>query len=192
MDANERLERMGDYWDDAALKFDKQHETEDLDQWRKVLSELLGDDRSKNVLDLGTGTGFLANMCAELGFPTVGMDISTGMMRYAARHAMHRGVSVMYMTGSALELPLMDCTVDYIVNSRLLWLWTVEESEKALRSWYRALRPGGRIFGFVRMKNGALISLDSSWALNTLRADDGKIMLCILSAIRHASAARRR
>ena len=33
-------------------------------------------------------------------------------------------------------------------------------------------------FGFVRMKNGALISLDSSWALNTLRADDGKIMLC--------------
>lgn len=33
-------------------------------------------------------------------------------------------------------------------------------------------------FGFIRMKNGALISLDSSWALNTLRADDGKIMLC--------------
>ncbi len=33
-------------------------------------------------------------------------------------------------------------------------------------------------FGFIRMKNGATISLDSSWALNTLRADDGKIMLC--------------
>lgn len=154
MDANERLERMGGYWDDAALKFDKQHDTEDLDQWRKVLSELLGDDRSKNVLDLGTGTGFLANMCAELGFPTVGMDISTGMMGYAVRHAMHRGVSVMYMTGSALDLPLMDCTVDYIVNARLLWLWTVEESEKALKSWYRALRPGGKFFGFVRMQEG--------------------------------------
>ena len=154
MDPNERLERMGSYWDDAALKFDKQHDTEDLDRWRKVLSELLGDDRSKNVLDLGTGTGFLANMCAELGYPTVGMDISTGMMSYAARHAMQRGVSVMYMTGSALDLPLMDCTVDYIVNARLLWLWTVEESEQALRSWYRALRPGGRFFGFVRMEEG--------------------------------------
>lgn len=33
-------------------------------------------------------------------------------------------------------------------------------------------------FGFVRMKNGALISVESSWALNTLRADDGKIILC--------------
>ena len=33
-------------------------------------------------------------------------------------------------------------------------------------------------FGFIRMKNGATISLDASWALNTLRADDCKIMLC--------------
>ncbi|MBQ8953769.1 MAG: Gfo/Idh/MocA family oxidoreductase [Clostridia bacterium] len=33
-------------------------------------------------------------------------------------------------------------------------------------------------FGFIKMKNGALISLDASWALNTLRADDCKIMLC--------------
>ena len=33
-------------------------------------------------------------------------------------------------------------------------------------------------FGFIRMKNGATISLDATWALNTLRADDGKIMLC--------------
>ena len=33
-------------------------------------------------------------------------------------------------------------------------------------------------FGFIKMKNGAAISLDASWALNTLRADDCKIMLC--------------
>ena len=33
-------------------------------------------------------------------------------------------------------------------------------------------------FGFIKMKNGATISLDASWALNTLRADDVKIVLC--------------
>ncbi len=33
-------------------------------------------------------------------------------------------------------------------------------------------------FGFIKMKNGATIRLDATWALNTLRADDGKIMLC--------------
>ncbi len=33
-------------------------------------------------------------------------------------------------------------------------------------------------FGFIKMKNGALISLESSWALNTLRADGCNVMLC--------------
>ena len=33
-------------------------------------------------------------------------------------------------------------------------------------------------FGFIQMKNGATIILESSWALNTLRADDGQVILC--------------
>ncbi|MBR4539008.1 MAG: Gfo/Idh/MocA family oxidoreductase [Clostridia bacterium] len=33
-------------------------------------------------------------------------------------------------------------------------------------------------FGFIKMKNGATISLDATWAINALRADDGKIVLC--------------
>ena len=33
-------------------------------------------------------------------------------------------------------------------------------------------------FGFVRMKNGAIISLEASWALNTLLVDEAKTILC--------------
>ena len=33
-------------------------------------------------------------------------------------------------------------------------------------------------FGYIRMKNGAVIMLESSWALNTLLAEDGKVVLC--------------
>lgn len=33
-------------------------------------------------------------------------------------------------------------------------------------------------FGFVRMKNGATIYLESSWALNTLLVEEGKTILC--------------
>ncbi len=33
-------------------------------------------------------------------------------------------------------------------------------------------------FGFIRMKNGATISLESSWALNTLFVHEAKTMLC--------------
>lgn len=33
-------------------------------------------------------------------------------------------------------------------------------------------------FGFIKMKNGALIELESSWALNTLEVDEAKTSLC--------------
>jgi len=33
-------------------------------------------------------------------------------------------------------------------------------------------------FGFIRMKNGAIIELESSWALNTLDVDEAKTTLC--------------
>lgn len=33
-------------------------------------------------------------------------------------------------------------------------------------------------FGFIRMKNGAVIELESSWALNTLEVDEAKTSLC--------------
>ena len=56
------------------------------------------------------------------------------------------------------------------------------DNEKAANPWGpwdpKKFTVEDSAFGFIRMKNGALISLDASWALNTLRADDCKIMLC--------------
>ena len=152
MNAKEAVEKIGGYWDSRAFSFDEAHDTENLEAWKQALSALLGWDRNKNVLDLGTGTGFLANMTAEMGYPTVGMDISEGMMRYGVRHADRRNAAVMYMTGSALELPCMDNTVDRIINARLIW--TLVEPETALKEWLRVLRPGGKVFCFNRMEEG--------------------------------------
>ena len=152
MNTKDAEKKIGSYWDARAFSFDEAHDTEDLDAWKKALAELLGWDRNKNVLDLGTGTGFLANMTAEMGYPTVGMDISTGMMRYGVRHATARNAGVMYMSGSALELPCMDGTVDNIINARLIW--TLVEPEAALKEWLRVLRPGGKVFCFNRMEEG--------------------------------------
>ena len=33
-------------------------------------------------------------------------------------------------------------------------------------------------FGFIRMKNGAVIELESAWALNTLDVDEAKTSIC--------------
>lgn len=158
MGKNSIIKAIGDYWDKQSSTFDKEHDTEDIYAWLHLLEELLGSDKTKNVLDLGTGTGFLANMTSQLGYPTVGMDLSPEMMRYGVRHAAACGSGAMYMLGNALELPLMDGTVDNIINARLIW--TLISPDEMIAEWFRVLKPGGAIYCFNRMEDG--VGLKSS------------------------------
>ncbi|PKM73385.1 MAG: hypothetical protein CVU91_05520 [Firmicutes bacterium HGW-Firmicutes-16] len=158
MEKNSIIQAIGDYWDKQSSTFDKEHDTEDISAWMNMLETMLGSDKSKNVLDLGTGTGFLANMTARLGYPTVGMDLSQDMMRYGVRHAAANGSSAMYMVGNALSLPLMDNTVDNIINARLIW--TLISPDEMIAEWFRVLKPGGSLYCFNRMEDG--VGLKSS------------------------------
>ncbi|AET68428.1 methylase involved in ubiquinone/menaquinone biosynthesis [Desulfosporosinus orientis DSM 765] len=152
METESVIEKIGAYWDERSSVFDKEHDTEDLNAWSCSLEKLLGPDKSKSVLDLGTGTGFLANLTARLGYPSLGIDISQEMMSYALRHAKTVGSNAVYMKGSVLDLPFMDNTADYIINARLIW--TIVEPDISIQEWFRVVKPGGKIFCFNRMKEG--------------------------------------
>lgn len=145
------------YWDKRSDSFDADHDTEDLQAWTDALAALLGSDHNKNVLDLGTGTGFLANMTAKLGYSTIGIDISKEMMHFGVKHAKTVGSNAVFMEGSVLALPFMDNTVDYIINSRLIW--TLVEPDLAIKEWLRILKPGGKIMCFNRMKEGVGLNI---------------------------------
>lgn len=150
---------IGKYWDERSPEFDRGHDTEDIKVWEGTLKELLGDDFHKNVVDLGTGTGFLANMTARIGYPTVGVDLSREMMKYAVRHGRKNNSGALFMEGSALELPFMENSTDYIINARLLW--TLIEPEEAFAEWRRVLRPGGKLLSFHRMQEGGGITIQN-------------------------------
>jgi ubiquinone/menaquinone biosynthesis C-methylase UbiE len=153
------VEKIGAYWDGRSSTFDAEHDTEDRGAWESVLEKLLGDDRSKTILDMGTGTGFLANMTARMGYPSIGLDVSLEMMRLAVVHAAEYGSNAVFMRGNVLELPFMGKTVDFIINARLLW--TMLTPDLCIKEWFRVLKPGGGIYCFNRMKEGVgLVSND--------------------------------
>jgi ubiquinone/menaquinone biosynthesis C-methylase UbiE len=104
------------------------------------------------VLDVGTGTGFLALLLAEFGYPIIGVDIAEGMLAVARRKAQGLTYPPVFMQGDATALPEELSGADAIISRHLLW--TLPDPLVALRNWYRALRPGGR-----------LVVIDGLWAL---------------------------
>lgn len=93
---------------------------------------------------MGTGTGFLALLFAEMGHKVTGIDLSEGMLEKAKHNADNMGLEIDLFHGDAENLPLEDCSFDLVVNKYLLW--TLPEPSRAVREWKRVLKPGGMIF----------------------------------------------
>lgn len=97
------------------------------------------------ILDIGTGTGVVALEAARRGASVVGVDLSEGMLAYAARSAQAAGlapaVELRRMDAQALDLP--DATFDAVTS--LFALLHFPDPETALLEMRRVLRPGGRV-----------------------------------------------
>jgi ubiquinone/menaquinone biosynthesis C-methylase UbiE len=114
-----------------------------------MLDRLLQLAQLKNgdlVLDVGTGTGWLAIRCAlevEEG-QIIGVDITPEMLAQAALNAEKVGVRerVHFAPASAMSLPYPDDEFDVVLSSLALHHTTVSQS---LAEMVRVLKPGGRL-----------------------------------------------
>jgi SAM-dependent methyltransferase len=100
-----------------------------------------GDARARRVLDLGAGTGLLAEVLVAGGHEVVAVDPSAGMLAQLT----HRLPAVTAVVGTAEELPLPDSDVDVLVAGQAAhWF----DAVPAAREMRRVLRHGGSV-GFV-------------------------------------------
>jgi SAM-dependent methyltransferase len=105
----------------------------------------------QQILDLGTGTGAVAERAAQLVGPSgqvVGVDISPEMLALAQRRVAARGLTnVSLREGRAEAVPAEDGAFDVVLAS-LSFMYVIDRAAAA-RELARVLRPQGRLVAAV-------------------------------------------
>ncbi|SHW35292.1 thiopurine S-methyltransferase (tpmt) superfamily protein [Mycobacteroides abscessus subsp. abscessus] len=98
------------------------------------------------VLDPGCGTGWHAIEYARAGCSVTGIDLAPTAIARARTNARTAGVEAQFVLGDATTLDY-EARFDTVVDSKLLDnLDSAEVRGRYLRSLYRAMNPGGRLF----------------------------------------------
>ncbi|HHW41682.1 MAG TPA: methyltransferase domain-containing protein [Syntrophomonadaceae bacterium] len=153
------INEISKYWSRDASEYDKSIQAEFRNQkgievWKNLLREALGEKIPQHVLDVGTGSGFLALLLAEMGHHVMAVDAAPGMLEIASKNAAQRGLQIDYRLSDASDLVGVAAeTFDAVVSRHVVW--TLPDPEKAYAEWWRVLRPKGR-----------LIVVDGNWYLN--------------------------
>jgi len=109
--------------------------------YRRRALQAAGLRPGMRVLDIGTGTGLLARIAADVvGAPAnvTGVDPSLGMLEHARVPA-----GVRLVPGSAENVPAEDASVDFLCMGYALR--HSHDLAAAFDEFYRVLRPGGRL-----------------------------------------------
>jgi len=134
-------------WNKAAEGFDESpghgiHSAREKQAWQALLAKLLGE-KPLEILDVGTGTGVIALLLAEMGHKVTGIDLAEEMLVRAREKAGKMGIPVNFLLGDAENIPFNDGTFDIVINRHVFW--TMPDPKRAAAEWVRVLKPGGKL-----------------------------------------------
>ncbi len=167
-------EGIREYWDGRGRDYDKYpghnyQSSEVKTAWMNVLKATFKANTELEILDVGTGTGAIALLLAELDHKVTGIDLSEGMMAIAREKADKLNLEINFRSGDAENLHFKDNIFDAVICRHLLW--TLPNPEKAVNEWIRVTKPGGKIAVIDgRWHDGSLKShlRQLTWRMRTL------------------------
>ena len=134
-----------------------------------LLEKKIGFDVSKDVADIGSGTGILSRLFLNNGNLVFGIE-PNDEMRKAAEEKLERFLNFICLKGTAEKTMLADKCVD-IVTAGQAFHWF--DSKKAKSEFKRILRPGGyvviiwnerkNVSMFMKAYNKLLKTLSKEW-----------------------------
>ncbi|HED32877.1 MAG TPA: bifunctional demethylmenaquinone methyltransferase/2-methoxy-6-polyprenyl-1,4-benzoquinol methylase UbiE [Gammaproteobacteria bacterium] len=147
----EKAQRVADVFHSVADNYDIMNDVMSFGVhrlWKRFTLSQTGLKAGQKVLDLAGGTGDLALKMSSMVGPAgqvVLSDINGSMLRRGRERLIDHGIAgnVQYVQANAESLPFADNTFDCITIA--FGLRNVTDKDRALRSMYRVLKPGGRL-----------------------------------------------
>lgn len=100
-----------------------------------------------NLLDVGCGTGKLAQALAHQGHRVIGIDLNENMVNRAVTENKHDAVSYFVLNMLELDARFQSQSFDAVIcfGNTLVHLPNLASVEKFIESAYKVLKPGGRL-----------------------------------------------
>jgi len=149
-------QQIREWWDDADHDYDSipehgVHSGAEKEIWREALTKSLGTAQRLKILDMGTGTGFLALLLAEMGHDVTGADWSNSKLKEAKEKIKRSDLPVEFVKEDAEDLSFEGGIFDAVVSRHLIW--TLSDPATAFIEWTRVIKPGGRVLTDVPGKH---------------------------------------
>jgi ubiquinone/menaquinone biosynthesis C-methylase UbiE len=140
--------KIREWWDDPSQDYDGfighgVNSEIEKELWGNEIAQLLGHRQNLKILDIGTGTGFLALLLAGMGYGITAVDWSMTMMQKAKEKAASAQIPIQFEVQDAENLTFPDASFDAVVSRHVLW--TLADPVRASREWARVIKPGGMV-----------------------------------------------
>ena len=157
-DTDEAQAHITTFWSTAAPGYEAhggnvaEYGSAQYERWVDALASVLPDPPS-DILDVATGTGYVALAAASLGHRVTAIDLAPAMLDELRANAAARSLTVHARLDDAVAPDFPAASFDAVTSRHLLW--TLREPATAMANWRRLLRPGGR-----------LLAVDGFWFTN--------------------------
>ena len=148
VDPHDVQARVTGFWSTTAAGYEAhagnvaEHGSVEYQRWVDALASVLPEPPG-DVLDVATGTGYVALAAASLGHRVTTVDLAPAMLDELVANAAARSLTVDARLGDAVAPEFSPGSFDAVTSRHLLW--TLREPARAMGNWRQLLRPRGRL-----------------------------------------------